>query len=356
MQIDQQHVLVTGGAGFIGCALSQRLAPRARSFVVMDNLHPQVHASRSRPASLHPAAQLIEGDVAREEDWDRVLAQIEPTLLFHFAAETGTGQSLTVASRHGLVNVVGTTRLTDALGRRNIAPAHVVVASSRAVYGEGAWRAADGTLKYPGQRTRQQLERNQWDFAGMAFEPAAASRTHPAPSSVYGATKLAQEHILRAWTAAQKTRLSILRLQNVYGPGQSLTNSYTGIVALFCRLAKAGDSIPLYEDGKVTRDFVYIDDVADALVAAALTPPVDVRTCDVGSGVVSTIAELAGQIARAYGAPSPHVCGKFRDGDVRHAACDLSAAQTELGWTPRWPLARGLTALRGWIDAQEIRG
>ena len=346
------RVLVSGGAGFIGCALANRMAPFAGRYLVLDNLHPQVHAIRERPAALHPSAEFMLGDVTMASCWDEALTRIQPDIVIHLAAETGTGQSLTEASRHGSVNVVGTTQLTDSLGRHQIRPRQIILSSSRAVYGEGAWRSAGGELVYPGQRTRKQLQAGQWDFSDMSFQPATAASTHPSPSSVYGATKLTQEHVLSAWCGALSVPLSILRFQNVYGPGQSLTNSYTGIVALFCRLARAGSSIPLYEDGAVTRDFVFIDDVADAVVSAVRCPPADRRICDVGSGRATTIAQLAGLIAQAYGAPAPHLCGKFRDGDVRHASCDIAATKESLEWTPHWPLERGLSALRDWIDRE----
>jgi len=347
-----KSVLVTGGAGFIGCALSQRLAPHAGRYLAMDNLHPQVHAQPVRPAALHPRAELVVGDVTVPGDWDKVLAGFRPDVIVHLAAETGTGQSLTEASRHGLVNVVGTTQLTDALGRHQIQPEHILLTSSRAVYGEGAWASEDGALHYPGARGRLQLEAAAWDFPGLRSVPAEAGRVQPQPTSVYAATKLTQEHILSAWCLAQKVSLSILRLQNVYGPGQSLTNSYTGIVALFSRMAKAQKTIPLYEDGEVTRDFVYIDDVADALALAAAQTAQPSRLLDIGSGVATTIRQMATEVARYYGAPEPVVSGQFRDGDVRHAACRIAAAQAELGWTPQWSLSAGVAALQVHIAEQ----
>lgn len=350
-KLSGQRVLVTGGAGFIGCGLSQLLAPRAGSYLVLDNLHPQVHASRDRPARLHAAAELLIGDVTDPAALDHALS-IPPDVIIHLAAETGTGQSLTEASRHGSVNVVGTTQLTDALGRRKLTPKQIVLSSSRAVYGEGAWRAPGGSLTYPGLRTREQLEEARWDFAGLTWQPASAASTHPAPTSVYAATKLAQEHILRAWCAAMRVPLSVLRFQNVYGIGQSLTNSYTGIVALFCRLARKGESIPIYEDGNITRDFVNIDDVAAALAAVCEKRPAGLRTWDVGSGEMTSVLALAQLIARLYGAPAPGVCGKFRDGDVRHAGCDISPTVAELGWAPSVSLQQGLEGLRAWIDRE----
>ena len=145
----------------------------------------------------------------------------------------------------------------------------------------------------------------------------------------------------------------MLRLQNVYGPRQSLSNPYTGIVSLFSRLAREGQSIPLYEDGDITRDFVYIDDVVSALVAAIAHKPADhVRTVDIGSGVRTTIGDLAREIAAYHSAPEPHVTGQYRDGDVRHAACDVQRTLDELEWEPRWTLAQGVAALQDWIESQ----
>jgi dTDP-L-rhamnose 4-epimerase len=158
--------------------------------------------------------------------------------------------------------------------------------------------------------------------------------------------------MLAAWTAAHDTNLSVLRLQNVYGPGQSLTNSYTGIVALFARLAREKSALEVYEDGRIVRDFVYIDDVVEALFAAIEGPAAEPRCLDIGSGTPTTIHELAQTIATICDAPEPTVVGKFRDGDVRAARCDIEPAKTELGWHPRWVLEDGLGDLLDWIDEQ----
>lgn len=351
--LDGKDVLVTGGAGFIGCAISKRLAPRAGRYVVVDNLHPQIHAQPVRPAALDARAELVVADVTEAATWDALLSDFKPQIIVHLAAETGTGQSLTEASRHALVNVVGTTRLTDALTKHGVVVEHILLTGSRAVYGEGAWQSDDGQVVYPGQRGRAQLEAAQWDFPGMTMLPSSADRTEPRPTSVYGATKLAQEQVLRAWALATKIPLSILRLQNVYGPGQSLTNSYTGIVALFSRLAREKKVIPLYEDGRVTRDFVSIDDVADAIVAMLERQPRPLSILDIGSGAAASILDMARIVAAHYGAPEPSVTGAFRDGDVRHAACDLSVSLEQLDWKPQWSLERGVAELQNWI-AQEL--
>jgi dTDP-L-rhamnose 4-epimerase len=345
--------LVTGGAGFIGCALSSHLASRYSHVVALDNLHPQIHATPTRPAFLSGDVELVVGDVTTSETWDNLLPSFRPQVIIHLAAETGTGQSLTESTRHAQTNVMGTTVMLDALQRHNALPETIVLSSSRAVYGEGAWQnLADGTLVHPGQRTREQLARAEWDFAGHRALPSSATRTRPSPVSVYGATKLAQEHLLSSWAQALGTRLVMLRLQNVYGPGQSLTNSYTGIVSLFCQLARQGKSIPLYEDGQMLRDFVLIDDVAAAFVHALADETIGPAPLDIGTGLATTLAEMAHTIAALYDAPAPHVCGKYRLGDVRHTFCVQDETLKRFDWKPRHSIKEGLVALTSWIDRQ----
>lgn len=345
--------LVTGGAGFIGCAMSKALASEFDRVIAFDNLHPQVHANRVRPAALDERVELIQGDVCDPEAWrDFFQEKIEIDTVIHLAAETGTGQSLTEASRHAEVNVVGTTRMLDAFASAGLRPRRIVLSSSRAVYGEGSWAADQGKVLYPGQRSDAQLAAGQWDFPGARALPSDAATTMPSPTSVYGATKLAQEQILSAWAYSFGIELVFLRLQNVYGPGQSLTNAYTGIVPLFIRWAKEGKSIPLYEDGNIGRDFVYIEDVADALTRAATRPLPQRLVYDVGTGRVTTIRDLATNISRIYDAPEPHVSGQYRNGDVRSATCVIASTEAALDWTPRWSLDAGLRSLCDWIDSQ----
>lgn len=348
-------VLITGGAGFIGSALARRLVEAGYDVAVMDVLHPQVHGQHAE-IDLPPSVRLFTGDVTHAADCDAVLRLFRPAQIVHLAAETGTAQSLSEATRHGSVNVVGTTQLLDALGRSAQVPEQFVLASSRAVYGEGAWQCGSDTF-YPPPRSHAQLLAGIWDPQGPTGDPAVplpsrAGRTEPRPTNIYAATKLAQEHILAAWTAAHDTNLSVLRLQNVFGPGQSLTNSYTGIVALFARLARERQALEVYEDGRIVRDFIYIGDVVEALFAAIEKPATVARCVDIGSGIPTTIGELAHTIAAICDAAQPRIAAKFRDGDVRAARCDIEPAGVELGWRPKWSLEDGLRALLDWIGEQ----
>jgi len=254
------------------------------------------------------------------------------------------------------VNVVGTTELLDGLSRAGLVPDRLVVASSRAVYGEGKWVTSSGEEFYAAARDRHQLEAARWnpsapDGADDAASPLAhrAGSVEPRPSNVYAATKLAQEHIMAAWAGANGTALSVLRLQNVYGPGQSLTNPYTGIVSLFGRLAREHQTIPVYEDGAIIRDFVFIDDVVAALKAACSLDRSGITTVDVGSGQAVSLLDLAREIAGQADAPEPVVNGAFRLGDVRAAFADVSAAKSLLGYVPKTTPAEGVRLLLDWI-------
>lgn len=312
--------IVTGGAGFIGCALSAQLAQRFDRVIAMDVLHPQIHARRERPAMLDAAVELRMADVCSAADWDALLEGLGAIdTVVHLAAETGTAQSMTDTTRHAHTNVVGTSVMLDALERHRLYPRQILLTGSRAVYGEGAWQRETGEVFYPGQRTDAQLASGMWDFENAHFLPFDAQRTWPHPTSIYGATKLAQEQMIASWCMARGVAHKIVRLQNVYGPGQSLINPYTGIVSLFVRLSRRGRAIELYEDGEIIRDFILIDDVARAIVLTLACDAAAGRVIDIGTGKKTTIGQIARLIARRYGAPEPQVCGKYRNGDVRHA-------------------------------------
>ena len=345
--------LVTGGAGFIGCATSHGLADNFDRVVAMDILHPQIHAQASRPQDLDERVELCQMDVRSASAWDDVLSEVTPDIVLHLAAETGTGQSLQEASRHAEVNVLGTTRMLDAFVRHEVFPKKIVLTSSRATYGEGMWVDADGNTSYPGQRTHAMLAEGIWDFPGLTPMAQRSSTVKASPSNVYAATKFCQENLISSWCGSFGVIPVLYRLQNVYGPGQSLINPYTGIVSLFARLARAGESIPVYEDGEIVRDFVFIEDVASAIIAGVLRSDTRVTPYDIGLGEKTTMMEIANEISRHYGAPTPHVTGQFRDGDVRAAWADIAESKDALAWAPDVSVAEGVDRLCDWIDAQE---
>lgn len=348
-------VLITGGAGFIGTALSYALAPHAEEVVLLDSMHPDVHGDDPQLPAIE-GVRFIYGDVTSSSVWRELLEECTPTTIVHLAAETGTGLSLSQATRHGHVNVVGTTTMLDALFQASHRPEHIVLTSSRAVYGEGQW-VVGGRAYYPEIRTREDLLKRRWiprsTLPGDGEPiPSRAGITEPRPTNIYAATKLAQENVLAAWTAATGTALSVLRLQNVYGPGQSLINSYTGVLTLFARLAVSREPIDLYEDGQALRDFVYIDDVVQAIVNALAIIPDRRRLVDIGSGSATTLAEVAGIMAADEKAPIPVVSGRFREGDVRAASCDITEAKVQIGYEPVYSLRAGLAELLEWVKAE----
>lgn len=348
VSLEDKRVLVTGGAGFIGTAMARAHAPSSRSWTVVDNLLPQVHGSIPNVEQV-VGVEYLRTDVRDARSLAAVVSRVQPQVVFHLAAETGTGQSLDMPSMHTDVNVTGTARLLEALECH--LPERLLLTSSRAIYGEGAWVNSQGVRTHPGARSLQMLEAGLWDFPGCTALPSVAGESIPDPSNIYGATKMAQEHLLTSWAAARGVPYSILRLQNVYGPGQSPINPYTGITTLFVRLAARGEAIPVYEDGKIVRDFVFIEDVVTALVASVSGD--GNLLADVGSGEARSIREMGEIIAGIVGAPRPKVTGQYRLGDVRHASCDMTTSAHLFGGKPPIALEDGLSRLVTWL--REVR-
>lgn len=346
-------VVVSGAAGFIGTRVVPRLLDAGYEVIALDNLHPQVHPELRWPDETDPRAHRVDGSVEDIAVWRTALQQAgtAPTVL-HLAAETGTGQSLTEARRHASVNVVGTAALTDALVELSITPRSIVLTSSRAVYGEGSWSTADGAVGSPSPRVAPDLERHEWSprIDGVVAAtplPNEAAVVPARPTNVYASTKLAQEHLLTSWCSAMGVPLSVLRLQNVYGAGQSLSNSYTGVLTFFATRAAAGQAIEVYEGGGILRDFVHVSDVAAAIHAAIDRPGAVHGAVDIGSGASVTLLEVANTMARLADSPTPVVTDRYRPGDVRAAFASIEAAREALGYEPATGLAEGL---RGLLD------
>jgi dTDP-L-rhamnose 4-epimerase len=354
-------MLVTGGAGFIGTHFVRRAVDAGRAVRILDNLSPQVHGCE---ATFDPpaGAEFVRGDVTQRQDWARALEGVD--CVVHLAAETGTGQSMYEIERYCRVNVNGTALLFDVLANASHGVRTVVLASSRSVYGEGAYIcpacSPEGRRCFPDSRSAEQLAKHDWaprcPHCGAPVEPAATREDDPlSPASIYAATKLAQEHLVGVACKAMRMRHPILRLQNVFGEGQSLRNPYTGILSIFSTRIRLGLPVPIFEDGEETRDFVHVEDVADALLACAESASANGEPLNVGSGQATSVMKVATLLCRAMESDVvPHVTGEYRIGDIRHNFADIERLETLTGVRPKISLEEGLDRFCKWVVTQPI--
>jgi dTDP-L-rhamnose 4-epimerase len=348
------RILITGGAGFIGSHLADALLGRGHHVRALDNLSPQVHgANAGRPPYLDPDVELLRGDVRDRDTLRQALRHIDA--VFHFAAAVGVGQSMYEIDHYTSVNNLGTATLLQALIEQPVQ--RLIVASSMSLYGEGLYRAPDGST-YPGsERALSQLKAADWDVrndAGEILTPIPTPESKPPSlSSVYALSKFDQERLCLMIGRAYNISAVALRFFNVFGTRQSLSNPYTGVLAIFAsRLLN--DRPPLiFEDGRQRRDFVSVQDIAQACVLALETPDAAGRAFNVGSGQAYTIREVAEMLAAILGKRiEPEICGKYRVGDIRHCFADISEARRVLGYAPRVTLEEGLVELAAWLQDQ----
>ena len=354
-------ILVTGGAGFIGTHLIRRLLRENHEVAVFDNFHPQVHGDvRALPAEFAPQVRLIVGDVRDKQAFQSALGGQETVV--HLAAETGTGQSMYEVDRYEEVNLKGTAILMDYLV--NVPKSKVrkiVTASSRAIYGEGKYRCSEHDVVYP-------VSRNTSDLKSGRFEPRCPVCGHDceslptdeesrlAPTSFYGITKQVQEQMTLLFARAKGIPAAALRFQNVYGPGQSLQNPYTGILAIFSNQAREGKPLYVFEDGRESRDWVYVEDVAEAVWRCIRDDYRGVEAFNVGSGKTVPVLDVAREVAAHFGGRSEvSVTGQFRDGDIRHNRADMAKAARLLGFKPEWGFREGVRKFLSWAESQESR-
>lgn len=354
------RISITGGAGFIGTHLARRLVREGYQVTILDNFSPQVHGSRRRlPADLEEHVRLIVGDVRDRETVRQALEG--QAVVVHLAAETGTGQSMYEVERYERVNIGGTAILMDCLV--NDPHSHVrkiVLASSRAVYGEGKYHCSTCGVVYPAMRRAEDLSAGQLEplcpQCGQVCHALPTDEDSPLhPSSLYGLTKQVQEQMLLLFARSLGQSAFILRYQNVYGPGQSMKNPYTGILTIFANQARAGQPIRIFEDGQESRDFVYIEDAVEATWRCIRPEATGVEIINVGSGKSVTVSEVARQVVGYFGSRSEvSITGEFRLGDIRHSLADLTRARQRLGFTPRWTFAEGVKEFLRWADAQAV--
>jgi len=356
-------VLVTGGAGFIGSHLVPALLQRSWAVRVLDNLSPQIHGQI--PGRLdwltRSGIDFQRGSAIEPDDVQKSIAGVDTVI--HLAAETGTAQSMYEIERYNLVNSQATATLLQAIERApNRQVRRVILASSRSIYGEGAYRCAkcDGERVYPLPRTLDQLRAGRWQpTCPKCASPLVAIPTRetdpPATASIYAATKLAQEDLIRIACTSMGIDYCILRLQNVYGEGQSLQNPYTGLISIFSTRLRRGLKLPLFEDGLCTRDFVHVSDVAEAFCRAASSDVSLNCTLNVGSGSATTIRDVAVALANALDVePRMEVTGQYRLGDIRHNCADVSALRSSLDFAPTVVIGDGMCRFAGWVKGEPL--
>lgn len=353
-------VLITGGAGFIGSRLARTLHGSGAVVTVLDNLSEQIHGTDAAfPAGLADVARCIAGDVRDKAVMRDAIAGQE--VIVHLAAETGTGQSMYQVEHYADVNLQGTAVLLDLLVNERPAELRkLVVASSRAIYGEGQYRCATHGSVYPDARTEEAMSAGRFDpvcpvCAGAITVEATAETTPHGPSSFYGLTKQVQEQMVLMFATTLGIDGFAMRYQNVYGPGQSLSNPYTGILAVFSNLVRQGKGLNIFEDGEESRDFVFVDDVVDATAAVCRPDVHGVMALNVGAGVRTSVMEVARGVIDHFGADVPvEVTGAYRVGDIRHNMADISQIQALTGFAPKWAFADGLKAFLDWAGTYEV--
>jgi dTDP-L-rhamnose 4-epimerase len=353
-----RNVLITGGAGFIGSHLADRLLALGHRVRVLDALDEQVHPHRERPPYLSAECELMAGDVRDPERVAEALRGMDTVV--HLAAAVGVGQSMYEIARYVDTNVQGTAVLLQELLKVRDSVSKLLVASSMSVYGEGAWRCTScGNQPLRIRRERDDLLAGRWDpVCSVCSHPLSPAPTSEAavsdPTSIYAISKQAQEELVLTFGHSFEIPSIALRFFNVYGPRQALSNPYTGVVAIFAaRLLN--DQPPLvFEDGHQTRDLVHVSDLVEAHVLALESDRVGAQLFNVGTGQPASIADLAIELAAVLKKEIPPlITNRYRDGDIRHCFADVSLIRDRLGFRPRVLLSDGLVGLLDWLSGQK---
>jgi len=357
-----KNILITGGAGFIGSNLALSLVKKGHNVSVLDNLSPQIHGENPDETSplynsIKHKVNFIKGSVTSKADWKAALKDQE--VVVHFAAETGTGQSMYCIEKYTEVNILGTALLLDILANSKHQVSKIVIASSRSIYGEGKYEHPDLGFVYPNHRNEKDMLAKDFEvkYKGASDLKLMAtdeeSKIHP--SSVYGITKQNQEQMIMTVCPTLAIAPVAFRYQNVYGPGQSLSNPYTGILSIFSTQIRNGNGIQIFEDGKETRDFVYIDDVVRATIMGIEKEEANGEIFNVGTGVATDVLSVANSLIEAYGIEVPvHISSRFRLGDIRHNFADMSKIKQYLDFEPKVFFKKGIANFTEWVLAQKI--
>lgn len=362
---NMERVLITGGAGFIGSNVALKLVDKGMKVTVLDNLSEQIHGKDPEITSplyrsIKDKVNFINGSVTSRKDWKTALESVDVVL--HLAAETGTGQSMYEIEKYVNTNIGGTAILLDILTNEPHKVKRVVVAESRAIYGEGRyWSDELNTYVYPEERPNESMSMGDFEvkYQGCEAPLKLVGTTEDSlihPGSVYGITKQVQGQLVHLICKSIGVESVSFRYQNVYGPGQSLSNPYTGILSIFSTRIKNGNGINIFEDGKETRDFVYIEDIVDATILGMTVPGISGNAFNVGTGVATDVLTVAKLLKKYYGIDVPiKISGNYRLGDIRHNFADISKAERMLGYKPKWSFEKGIEQFAKWVDAQPVQ-
>jgi dTDP-L-rhamnose 4-epimerase len=354
-------ILITGGAGFIGSNLALELINKDYCVTVLDNLSEQVHGDgKESPLFLwiKDKVNFIKGDVRKIADWEKALKDQDTVV--HLAAETGTGQSMYEISRYVEVNIQGTAHLLHFLANNNHSIQKVIIASSRAVYGEGKYFCEEHGIVYPAERREADLIDGRFECTcpvrgGGVKLQATDEQSKLHPTSVYGITKHNQEQMVLTVCRSLCIPAVVYRYQNVYGPRQSLFNPYTGILSIFSTQIRNNNQINIFEDGKESRDFVYIDDVVHATILGIENDNIVNEAFNIGAGKPIDVLTVARTLLSKNGCSiEPVITGNFRLGDIRHNYADLTKAKEILDFVPIYDFATGVSKFVEWVNAQSI--
>lgn len=356
-----KKILITGGAGFIGANLIKVFYAKGYEITVLDNLSHQVHGKNPEEFSvlyneIKDKVHFIKASVTNKEALLNALA--ENTLIVHLAAETGTGQSMYEIEKYTNINIQGTALLLDLLSNNKHSVKKLVVASSRAIYGEGKYLSKEKGAVYPVQRTNAAMQLGNFEVEYEGCKELSLTATDELsiihPTSVYGITKQVQEQLVM--TVCPNIGISpvALRYQNVYGPGQSLSNPYTGILSIFSTRINNNAPINIFEDGKESRDFIYIDDVVAATILAIENEQANGQVFNVGSGKATSVETVVKVLMQKMQQTVPyHISGNYRLGDIRHNYADITKIQSLLGFQPKFSFEQGVENFVAWVKKQQ---
>lgn len=352
-------VLVTGGAGFIGSHLVDKLVEMNNEVVVVDSLEKQVHTKK--PDYLNPEAKYVFEDIRDESVLAKAVKDIE--VIFHEAAAVGVGQSMYQVEKYVDVNTMATAKLLDILVNKEHEVKKLIVASSMSIYGEGAYECEDCGVVNPSLRLEDQLKQREWEMkcpnCGKIVKPILTSEDKPLhPTSIYAITKRDQEEMCLTVGRAYGIPTVALRYFNVYGPRQSLNNPYTGVCAIFSARIKNNNPPLIFEDGLQSRDFVSVRDIVDANILTMKSSNANYEVFNVGTGKPVNILEIARVLVGLYGKEnelnlSPEITNKYRAGDIRHCFANISKITDKLGYKPKVDFEEGMKELVAWGEKEE---